>query len=156
MAQFLAAINTAFLRLVSEELYGIPPENVLGSSIKLKFDNSTEPTKLIRTKEANYLNNWDGKPRLIEQVIGRRPIFAAGNSNGDLQMLQHIAKQDRRWLALLVHHTDEKREYKYDKHTEEVLPAAKKGNWTIIDMAEDWKQVSLQPISTTGPGKGGG
>jgi len=144
------ADEAAFLRLVSEELYGIPPENVLGSSIKLKFDNSTEPTKLIRTKEANYLNNWDGKPRLIEQVIGSRPIFAAGNSNGDLQMLQYVAKQDRRSLALLVHHTDEKREYKYDKHTEEVLPAAKKGNWTIIDMAEDWKQVLLQPISTTG------
>jgi phosphoglycolate phosphatase-like HAD superfamily hydrolase len=135
------ADEAAFLRVVSEELYGIPPENVLGSSVKLKFDSSTEPTKLVRTKEMNYLDNWDGKPRLIEQVIGKRPILAAGNSNGDLEMLQYVGNQKRLSLALLVHHTDEKREYKYDTHTEQVLPAAQKGGWTVVDMARDWKTV---------------
>jgi len=89
----------------------------------------------------NYLDNWDGKPRLIYQTLGKRPIFAAGNSNGDLQMLHYVAKGKYPSLALLVHHTDEEREYKYDTHTDKVLPLAKESGWTIVDMKQDWKKV---------------
>ena len=81
------------------------------------------------------------KPRLIEQVIGVRPILAAGNSNGDEHMLQYVALQERRSLPLLVHHTDGDREYAYDSHTDKVIPRAAKEGWTVIDMKSDWKQI---------------
>lgn len=127
----------AFLRLVSESLYGIPPQHVQGTSIELRFTGTT----LVRTSQARYLNNWDGKPRLIFETLGCRPILAAGNSNGDLQMLQYVAGGKGTRLSLVVHHTDDEREYAYDKHTEKILPAAKKGGWTVIDMKTDWNRV---------------
>jgi hypothetical protein len=135
------ADEAAFLRLVSEELYGVPPQNVLGSSVKLEYKGDDAPPSVYRTGHGNYLNNWDGKPRNILQTLGREPILAAGNSNGDLHMLQWVAGANRRTLAILVHHTDADREDQYDKHTEKVMPLAKEGGWTIVDMKNDWKSI---------------
>lgn len=131
----------AFLQLVSKELYGVPSEQVLGSAVKLKYSAEDGAPVLARTGKGAFLNNWDGKPRLIFQTLGKRPILAGGNSNGDLHMLQYVAEQNRRSLSLLVHHTDGQREYKYNKHTEKVLPLAKKESWTVIDMKNDWKTI---------------
>lgn len=138
------ADEAAFLRLVSKELYGVPPENVLGSSIKLEYKGEEDPPTLLRTGDGAFLNNWDGKPRKIMQTLGRQPILAGGNSNGDLHMLQWVAGAERRTLSLLLHHTDGDREYQYDKHTDKVLPMARADGWTIIDMKEDWKAVFPQ------------
>ncbi len=96
---------------------------------------------LVRIATAKHLNNWDGKPRLIFQSIGKRPIFAAGNSNGDLHMLQYTSQQVCPGMPVLVHHTNAEREYAYDKHTHMVIPLARKEGWTVIDTKQDWKTV---------------
>jgi len=132
-----SADEGAFLKLVAEELYGIPPQRVLGTSVKLEWKSPN----LVRTDQSNYLNNWDGKPRLIYQTIGKRPIFAAGNSNGDFEMLQYVATGEGPRMAVVVHHTDSDREYAYDSHTEKVIPGLDQPNWKIIDMKSDWKTV---------------
>lgn len=134
----------AFLKLVATELYRIPPRNVHGSSIKLKYEVDGEDARLVRTAESNYLDNWDGKPRLISQSIGKRPIFAAGNSNGDLHMLQYTSQQADPFMSVLVHHTDSEREYAYDKHIDKVMPMVKQERWTVIDMTDDWNTVFVK------------
>lgn len=131
----------AFLKLVATELYGIPTRNVHGSSIKLKYEVDGKEARLVRTAQSNYLDNWDGKPRLIYQSIGKRPIFAAGNSNGDLHMLQYTSQQAGPSISVLVHHTDNEREYAYDKHTDKVMPMAKQERWTVVDVRDDWNTV---------------
>ena len=131
----------AFLRLVSQELYGLAPERVHGSRVRADYIAEGDKAGLIRAYRVEYVNNWAAKPRLIEQVIGVRPILAAGNSNGDEHMLQYVALQERRSLPLLVHHTDGDREYAYDSHTDKVIPRAAKEGWTVIDMKSDWKQI---------------
>lgn len=133
------ADESAFLRLVSEELYGISPQQVQGTSVRNEFIIRDGKAVLVRSYRMHYLDNWDGKPRLIENVIGKKPLFAAGNSNGDQHMLQYAALTGG--MSVLVHHTDSEREYRYDKHTDKVMPLAKKEGWTVIDMKKDWKQV---------------
>lgn len=129
----------AFLRLAATELYGLPPSRVQGTSMRSEFIAENGKAELVRTYRMAYLDNWDGKPRLIDQVIGKKPIFAAGNSNGDQHMLQYAALNGG--MSVLVHHTDGIREYQYDKHTDKVMPLAKKEGWTVIDMKSDWKRV---------------
>lgn len=131
----------AFLQLVSQELYGVPPEQVLGSSVKLKCSATEVSADLILTGEGNNLNNRDGKPRQIWQRLGKCPILAAGKSNGDLHMLQWVAQQEGPALSLLVHHTDEEREDKYNKHSDKVLPLASQEGWTVIDIKNDWREI---------------
>ena len=135
------ADEDAFLKLLASELYGIPPSHVHGSSIQLSYEVNQDEARLVRTAKAKYLNNWDGKPRLIFQSIGKRPIFAAGNSNGDLHMLEYTSQQAGPAMSVLVHHTDAGREYAYDSHTDKVMPLAKKDGWTIVDMKGDWKII---------------
>lgn len=143
--QFTVYIFTAdeatFLRPAALVAYGLPPKQVCGSSVRINYIVEKGKPTLVRSYQAHYFANWAGKPRLIQQVIGKKPIMAAGNSNGDLHMLQYTAVQDGPSLSLLLHHTDGKREYKYDAHTEKVMPLAKKEGWTVIDMKKDWKQV---------------
>lgn len=135
----ITADEGAFLRVVSEELYGIPPERVFGTSVREEFVIENGEPQFVRTYRVDHLNNWDGKPRLIKKVIGRTPIFAAGNSNGDQQMLQNTALGGG--MSILVHHTDGDREYAYDKHTDKVMPLATKEDWVVVDMAKDWNKV---------------
>ena len=128
----------AFLKLFSQELYNIPPENVQGSDVLLSYTNGV----LTRSNKGLYLNNWDGKPRKIQQIIGKQPVFAAGNSNGDFHMLQYVNEHpDYNTISMLIHHTDSVREFKYDTHLDQVMPYAKRNNYIIVDMAKDWKVV---------------
>ncbi len=135
------ADEAAFLRLASEEIYGLPPEQVHGSSVRVEYVVEKGTPHLVRTYQADYLNHWAGKPRPIQRNLGKRPILAGGNSNGHLHMLQYVVEQNCLSLSLLVHHTDGEREYKYNKYTDKVLPLAKKEGWTMIDMKSDWTIV---------------
>ncbi|MBY5835707.1 haloacid dehalogenase-like hydrolase (plasmid) [Rhizobium leguminosarum] len=136
-----------FMRPWAEKVYGIPPEQVIGSSIKTEFRMQDDTPTLYRLPEVNFIDDKAGKPVGINQQIGRRPIAAFGNSDGDLQMLQWttMAGGPAR-LGVLIHHTDAEREYAYDRDTEfgrldKALDAAAIAGWTVVDMKADWKQV---------------
>ncbi|MDQ0561487.1 phosphoglycolate phosphatase-like HAD superfamily hydrolase [Rhizobium mesoamericanum] len=136
-----------FVRPWAEKVYGVPPEQVIGSSIKTQFKMQDDTPTLYRLPEINFIDDKAGKPVGINQEIGRRPIAAFGNSDGDLEMLQWttMAGAPAR-LGMLVHHTDTEREYAYDRDTEfgrldKALDAAPIAGWTVIDMKADWKQI---------------
>ncbi|MBB4526034.1 HAD family hydrolase (plasmid) [Rhizobium leguminosarum] len=136
-----------FMRPWAEKVYGVPPEQVIGSSIKTEFRMQDDTPTLYRLPEVNFIDDKAGKPVGINQQIGRRPIAAFGNSDGDLQMLQWttMAGAPAR-LGVLIHHTDSDREYAYDRDTEfgrldKALDAASIAGWTVVDMKADWKQV---------------
>jgi phosphoglycolate phosphatase-like HAD superfamily hydrolase len=135
-----------FMRPWTEQVYGIPPNQVVGSSIKTKWEWRDGDPALVRLPELNFIDDKDGKPVGINQHIGQRPIAAFGNSDGDLQMLQWATTGKGPGFALIVHHTDAKREYAYDKdtkvgHLEKALTAAKTNGWAIANMRTDWKVI---------------
>ena len=135
-----------FMRPWSEEVYGVPPEQVVGSSIKTKFQMRRDIPVLFRLSEVNFIDDKGGKPVGINQHIGRRPIAAFGNSDGDLEMLQWTTKAAGRRLGLIVHHTDAEREYAYDRKSSVgrlnvALDAAPINHWTVASMKDDWKRV---------------
>jgi phosphoserine phosphatase len=135
-----------FMRPWAEMVYGIPPEQVIGSSVKTKFEMRDGVPVLVRLPEINFIDDKAGKPVGINQHIGRRPIAAFGNSDGDLQMLQWVAAGDGARFALLVHHTDADREWAYDRkssigHLDEALDEAIAKGWTVVDMKQDWKVI---------------
>ena len=136
-----------FMRPWSEKVYGVPPEQVVGSSIKTKFEMRDGRPILFRLPEVNFIDDKAGKPVGINAQIGRRPIAAFGNSDGDLEMLQWTTMAgDRRRLGLIVHHTDAEREYAYDRqsfvgHLDKALDAAALDKWTVVDMKNDWKII---------------
>jgi len=135
-----------FMRPWTEAVYGIPPEQVVGSSIKTKFEIRDGEPVIVRLPELNFLDDKAGKPVAINQHIGRRPIASFGNSDGDLQMLQWTTAGDGARFALYVHHTDAEREWAYDRDSpigklDKGLDAAKKGGWTVVDMKNDWKVI---------------
>jgi hypothetical protein len=135
-----------FMRPWIERVYGVPPEQVVGSSIKTRFEmRDTVPT-LFRLPEINFIDDGPGKPVGINEHIGRRPIAAFGNSDGDLQMLQWTTLSAGPRLGLIVHHTDAEREYAYDRQAhfgrlDKALDAAAVNKWTVVDMKKDWKRV---------------
>ena len=135
-----------FMRPFTERAYGIPPEQVIGSSIKTEFVIKDGKPALVRLPELFFLDDKTGKPIGIQKFIGRRPIAAFGNADGDLQMLQWTVAGNGRRLALIVHHTDAEREYEYDRKShigklDKALDEGRERNWTIVDMKRDWKQV---------------
>ena len=135
-----------FMRPWVEEVYGIPREQVIGSSIKTKFEMREEKPVLVRLPELNFIDDKEGKPVAINQHIGRRPIAAFGNSDGDLQMLQWTAAGDGKRLIVYIHHTDGDREWAYDRDSsigrlDKGLDEAIANNWTLVDMKKDWKII---------------
>ena len=135
-----------FMRPWSELVYGIPPEQVIGSSIKTKFDLREGKPVLVRLPEINFVDDGPGKPVGIQMQIGRRPLVAFGNSDGDLQMLQWTAAGNGARLMGLVHHTDAEREWAYDRNSpigrlDKALDEAHGRGWTIVDMKKDWKTI---------------
>ena len=135
-----------FMRPWTERIYGIPPEQVVGSSIKTKFEMRDGKPVLVRLPEVNFIDDKAGKPVGIQQHIGRRPIAAFGNSDGDLQMLQWTAAGNGPRFCLLVHHTDDDREWAYDRDShigrlEEALAVASRRRWTVVDMRKDWRTI---------------
>jgi phosphoglycolate phosphatase-like HAD superfamily hydrolase len=135
-----------FMRPWTERVYGILPEQVIGSSIKTKFETRNGRPVLVRLPELNFIDDKAGKPVGINQHIGRRPIAALGNSDGDLQMLQWTAAGKGARYMLIVHHTDAEREWAYDKKSkigrlDHALDEALKRGWTVVDMKKDWKVI---------------
>ena len=135
-----------FMRPWTERVYGIPPEQVVGSSIKTRFQMRDGRPTLFRLPEVNFIDDKAGKPVGINEHIGRRPIAAFGNSDGDLEMLQWTTMSGSVRFGLIVHHTDAEREYAYDRQShfgrlDKALDAARLNQWTVIDMKNDWKRV---------------
>lgn len=135
-----------FMRPWTESVYGIPPEQVVGSSIKTEFAMQDGNPVLVRLPELNFVDDKEGKPVGINSHIGRRPILASGNSDGDLQMLQYTAAGDGPSLMLYLHHTDAEREWAYDRDSsigklDKGLDEAQERGWTVIDMKQDWKVI---------------
>jgi len=135
-----------FMRPWTEKVYGIPPEQVVGSSIKTRFEMRDGRPLLFRLPEINFIDDKTGKPIGINEHIGRRPIAAFGNSDGDLEMLQWTTLGGGVRFGLIVHHTDAEREYAYDRQShfgklDKALDAAAVNRWTVVDMKRDWKRV---------------
>ena len=135
-----------FMRAFAEHSYGVPPEQVIGSEGKLKFEVRGGKPVLMKLPAVQFVDDKEGKPIGIEQVIGRRPIAAFGNSDGDLQMLQWTAAGSGKRFCLFVHHTDAVREWAYDRLSEvgrldQGLDVAKAKGWTVVNMKDDWKTI---------------
>lgn len=135
-----------FMRAFVEQAYGVPPEQVIGSSGKVKYELRDGQPVLLRLAEIDFIDDKAGKPAAIQKFIGRRPVFAVGNSDGDYEMLRWTTAGSGPRLGLIVHHTDAKREYAYDRESHigrlgRSLDEAENRGWKIIDMADDWAQV---------------
>jgi phosphoglycolate phosphatase-like HAD superfamily hydrolase len=135
-----------FMRAFAERVYGIPPEQVIGSSGKQSYELRAGKPVLVKLPALDFLDDKDGKPIGIQRVIGRRPIAAFGNSDGDLQMLQWTAAGAGPRFCLYVHHTDAEREWAYDRQStigrlDKGLDEAKTKGWTVVDMKRDWGVV---------------
>ncbi len=135
-----------FMRTWAEDAYGIPPERVIGSTIKLKYELDNDKPVLRRLSEIEFIDDGPGKPVAIGRLIGKRPIFAAGNSDGDLQMLQWTTLASGPRFGLIVHHTDSEREWEYDRQSmvgklDKALDEAPRRGWTVVDMKKDWATI---------------
>src|SRR5215471_5660036 len=133
-----------FVRALAEDAYGIPPEQVVGSSVVATFDTTGGTPQLMKQPKVEFVDDGPGKPVGINRFIGRRPIAAFGNSDGDLQMLQWTAAGAGARFCLYVHHTDAEREWAYDRASsigrfDKGLDEAKARGWTIVSMKDDWK-----------------
>jgi phosphoglycolate phosphatase-like HAD superfamily hydrolase len=139
-----------FMRSFVEDAYGIPPEQVVGSSGALEFRMDDGVPTLHKLPEINFVDDKAGKPVGIYRYIGRRPVFAGGNSDGDLQMLQYTAPGDRAAFGLIVHHDDDEREVAYDRDShvgrlDVGLTEAPERGWVVVSMKNDWKKVFPPP-----------
>jgi len=140
-----------FMRPWADKAYGIPPEQILGSTMKTQLINRDGQPALMRLPQIDFIDDGPGKPVGINEFIGRRPILAFGNSDGDLQMLEWTAADSGPRLMLLVHHTDATREYAYDRQSsvgklDKALDEATKNGWVVVSMKDDWKRIfAFQP-----------
>jgi len=135
-----------FMRPWTEKVYGIPPEQVIGSSGKLKFEFQDGKPALMKLPEVDFIDDKEGKALGIENHIGRRPIAAFGNSDGDQQMLEWTTAGGGARFALLVHHDDAEREWAYDRESkvgrlDKAWDEAKEKGWTVVSMKGDWKTI---------------
>lgn len=134
-----------FMRACTEQIYGIPPEQVIGSSNKTQFELRDGKPVILRLPELYFFNDKAGKPAAIQHYIGRRPIAAFGNSDGDLQMLQWTTAGSGASLGMIVRHTDGDREFAYDQgamgNLKDALVEAEKEGWVVVDMQRDWNRI---------------
>lgn len=143
-----------FIRAFAESAYGIPPEQVIGSQGKLKFETRYGTPVLIKLPEIQFVDDGPGKPAGIQTFLGRRPIAAFGNSDGDLQMLQWTTAGSGPRLGVIVRHTDAQREWAYDRQSrvgklDQALDHAATAGWTVVDMKRDWKVVFPETHTTS-------
>jgi len=142
-----------FMRPWVEKTYGIPPEQVVGTYGEVKLETAPDgKPELEKLAKIEFIDDGPGKPVGIDRFIGRRPIFAFGNSDGDLQMLQWTTAGPGARFAGIVHHTDDVREYAYDRQAvfgklDKALDAAAANGWTVVDMKQDWKEVFAPAIA---------
>lgn len=142
--------GTDFIRPWAEDVYGVPPEQVIGSTIKTEFTMVDGNPEIIRLGEISVINDKEAKPLEIEKIIGKRPVAAFGNSDGDLQMLQWTAAGEGKRLLVYIHHTDAEREWAYDRDShvgkfDKGLDEAAARTWTVVDMKKDWKFIYPEP-----------
>jgi len=135
-----------FMRPVTQQLYGVPPEQVVGTSVVAKYEIRDGKPVLIKMPEIFFIDDKEGKPVGIHQFIGKRPIFASGNSDGDYEMLLWTTTGHGKRFGLLLHHDDAKREYAYDRKShigklDKALDAASKNKWVVVSMKNDWKTI---------------
>ncbi len=135
-----------FMRAWVEDVYGIPPEQVIGSSIETRFEMREGGPVLVRIPKVDFVDDHEGKPVGIHKFIGRRPLLAFGNSDGDHQMLQWTAAGDGPRFIGLVHHTDAEREWAYDRESpvgrlDKALDEARVKGWIVVDMKREWRVV---------------
>jgi phosphoglycolate phosphatase-like HAD superfamily hydrolase len=130
-----------FMRPVSAELYGIPRDRVIGSSTALEYAADRSGGTLMRKPEADVLDDGPQKPVRIWNRVGRRPLLAAGNSNGDIPMLEFTRHADKPFLRLLILHDDGEREFDYTSGAEQALEDAEAGGWTVVSVRDDWASV---------------
>lgn len=136
-----------FMRVWAEEVYGIPPEQIIGSQGGIAFQIKDGVSEIVKKAQLDFIDDKEGKPVGIYRQIGRRPVLAFGNSDGDKEMLQWTTLGHAPSLGLIVHHTDGEREYAYDRHPQSsgkldtAMDEAEENNWVIVDMAQDWKTV---------------
>jgi hypothetical protein len=136
-----------FIRVFAEQVYGIPPEQVIGSALAADYEVTAEAGPTVRRKaEVLNLDDGPGKPVSIDRIVGRRPIVAVGNSDGDYEMIDWATAGAGPRLGVYVHHTDSEREAAYDRESSvgklsRGLDDAQKKNWLVIDMKEDWLQI---------------
>jgi phosphoglycolate phosphatase-like HAD superfamily hydrolase len=135
-----------FIRAFAEEAYGIPPEQVIGSSGRLKYQLRGEVPELLKLPAVDFVNDKDGKVVGIQKLIGRRPILAFGNSDGDIQMLEWTTAGTGARLGLLLRHTDADREWAYDRDShvgklDKGLDVAQQKRWVVVTMKDDWNAV---------------
>jgi phosphoserine phosphatase len=138
--------DVEFVRDVAQRMYGIPPEQVIGSTVKYRYGQSNGAVSLTRLAQVDTLVDGSAKPLAIDRVIGRRPVIAFGNADGDAPMLEWTSAGDGPRLAALVHHTDAQREYAYDRAAksgklDKGLDEAGAKGWLVVDMKDDWKTV---------------
>ncbi len=138
--------EVGFARIANAKSFGIPSDHVIGTLLKTTFDPTVNPAQLVAQPDVVLVDDGPGKPASISNVLGRRPLAAFGNSDGDLPMLQWTASGTGLRFAALVHHDDADREFAYDRtspvgHLDKALDAAKEKNWTVISMKGDWKQI---------------
>ena len=141
-----------FMRPWAEKVYGIPPEQVIGSSIKTRFEVRDGKPVIVRLPELNFIDDKAGKPAAIQHHIGRRPIFAVGNSDGDFEMLEWTTSGKGARFGLLLHHTDAEREWAYDRDSHigklaKGLDEAKSRIWTVTSMKDDWKAIYPRTVN---------
>jgi hypothetical protein len=135
-----------FLRVFAEEAYGIPPEQVVGSSIRTRYEVRPGGPVIARLPELDFIDDKAGKPVGINKFIGRRPILAVGNSDGDFEMLEWTTAGPGPRLGVIVHHDDAEREYAYDRSSpigrlDRGLDEAAARGWIVVSMQTDWKSV---------------
>ncbi len=130
-----------FMRPISQDVYGIPRERVIGSASTLLYTSNGQAGTITHSAEADYLDDGPQKPVRIWSRIGRRPLLAAGNSNGDIPMLEFSQHQDRPFLNLLVLHDDGEREFDYTSGAEQALQRADRHGWTVVSIKNDWATV---------------
>lgn len=145
-----------FMRGFSERVYGVPPEQVIGSTGKLQFEMRDGKPVLVKLPVPNFFDDKEAKAIAIETNIGRRPFAAFGNSDGDLQMLQWTAAGTGARFCLFVRHTDAEREWNYDVSAlgrlEKGLEETAAKGWTVVDMKKDWKVISVrEEVAFSGP-----
>jgi phosphoserine phosphatase len=138
--------GVAFMRPWTEGVYGIPPDQVVGSRVASEYQLKNGKPVIMRMPKIGFVDDKAGKPVGIYEHIGRRPILAFGNSDGDLQMVEYTTAGEGRRLGLFVHHTDAEREYAYDRkghvgRLDKALDQADANGWIIVDMKKDWKTV---------------
>jgi phosphoglycolate phosphatase-like HAD superfamily hydrolase len=133
-----------FMRVVTNDLYGIPPERVIGSTAALSYRDGDAFATIVHDPSLEVLDDGPAKPVRIWSRVGRRPILAGGNSNGDIPMLRFCAHPSRPSLALLLDHDDAEREFSYQTGAEQSLDRARRDGWTIVSMKRDWKTMFME------------